>query len=232
VCSLQLPRDPAVARRCQGRLWRPPATSARLRRSSVRATARGQQLGRTGERILAVLLPGTSSDHPANPTAPARATRRCDPPANNDPTGAWAQNHRVLADYMNVSGAAYESHLRDAIDVLCQRFDYNLVVVYGHALREHDPWTAAHNAIYGLVGPEAIDALIVLSSCLGFHSGPAAVERLLASLPFVPRCSIGLELPGVPSVVVDNRSAAETLVRAHDRRARLAAVCSSWRVPE
>src|SRR5690606_31028908 len=42
------------------------------------------------------------------------------------------------------------------------------------------------------------------------YSGLEGVQRLCRALAPLPHCSIGLRLPGVPSIVLDNRGAMRT----------------------
>lgn len=124
---------------------------------------------------------------------------------------------------MNASGAAYEGLLRELIDAECRALDFDLVVIYGRALLDPDGiWSQSHNAIFELVGPETVDALLVLSSCLASQSGQSGLEQLFARYRSLPCCSLGVEIPGVPSIVLDNRSgmqcAVEHMIQEHGCR--------------
>ena len=61
-----------------------------------------------------------------------------------------------------------------------------------------------------------------VSSLLSTYSGPSGVVRLAQRLAHPAMCSIGIELPGVPSLVLDNRpgmeAVVEHLIRGHGRR--------------
>src|SRR5260221_317869 len=64
-------------------------------------------------------------------------------------------------------------------------------------------------------------AAIVISTGLGSISGAGAVERLCHSFGELPLVSIGLELPGVPSFVVEQTEGMRELVEhvvQHGRR--------------
>ena len=71
---------------------------------------------------------------------------------------------------------------------------------------------AADNAIYELLRPDSVDGIIVVSSLLSTYCGASGVARLVARLGPATLCSIGIELPGVPSLVLDNRPGMEAVV--------------------
>ncbi|HET9955779.1 MAG TPA: substrate-binding domain-containing protein [Polyangiaceae bacterium] len=136
----------------------------------------------------------------------------------------------VLFDYMAFLSDVYESRLREALHAKSREYDVDLVFVYGRALDEPHPHCASSNAIFEHVHPEASDGVIVLSTCLAAHGGSASVARLMARFEGLPCCSIGVELPRVPSVLVDNQrgmaSAVEHLISVHGCR-RLAFIAGS-----
>jgi DNA-binding LacI/PurR family transcriptional regulator len=81
---------------------------------------------------------------------------------------------------------------------------------------------AADNAIYDLLRPDSVDGLIVVSSLLSTYSGARGVARLVERFAGATMCSVGIDLPGVPSLVLDNRpgmeAVVEHLVRDHGCR--------------
>jgi DNA-binding LacI/PurR family transcriptional regulator/signal transduction histidine kinase/ActR/RegA family two-component response regulator len=128
----------------------------------------------------------------------------------------------VLLDNLNAFSGGYEAQLRDAIHAKCRELGHHLLLVYGAPVEAPEPLDAADNAIYELLRPESADGIIVVSSLLSTYSGPEGVARLVARFARAPLCSIGIELPGIPSVVLDNRpgmeAVVEHLVREHGRR--------------
>jgi DNA-binding LacI/PurR family transcriptional regulator len=84
------------------------------------------------------------------------------------------------------------------------------------------------NRIYHLVGRNNVDALAIMGGTIGNHVGLDALSRFCARFGDLPMCSIGVQLPGMSSVEIDNREGLRAgirhLVRAHGRR-RLAFIC-------
>ena len=60
------------------------------------------------------------------------------------------------------------------------------------------------NHVFDLASAETIDALVLMSGSIANHIGQAGVSALAERYRALPRCSIALELPTVPSVLVDN----------------------------
>ena len=128
----------------------------------------------------------------------------------------------MLLDHLNSFSGGYEAQLRDAIHEKCREAGHHLLLVYGGPTEAPQPPDAADNAIYALLRPDSADGVIVVSSLLSTYSGPSGVVRLAQRLAHPAMCSIGIELPGVPSLVLDNRpgmeAVVEHLIRGHGRR--------------
>jgi DNA-binding LacI/PurR family transcriptional regulator/signal transduction histidine kinase/ActR/RegA family two-component response regulator len=128
----------------------------------------------------------------------------------------------MLLDHLNSFSGGYEAQLRDAIHEKCRQVGHDLLLVYGGPAEAPRPPDAADNAIYALLRPDSADGVIVVSSLLSSYSGPAGVARLVERLAHPAMCSIGIELPGVPSLALDNRpgmeGVVEHLIRDHGRR--------------
>ena len=128
----------------------------------------------------------------------------------------------VLIDNANFFHGCYEANLREALDAKCRRDGHNLLLLYGGPLDAPGPMGAMDNTIFRALRPGDFDGIIVVSSMLAAFCGPDPVARLLQSYRPSNLCSIGLALPGVASLVLDNRggmeAAVEHLVREHGVR--------------
>jgi DNA-binding LacI/PurR family transcriptional regulator/signal transduction histidine kinase/ActR/RegA family two-component response regulator len=118
----------------------------------------------------------------------------------------------VLLDHLNSFSGGYEAQLRDAIHAKCREAGHHLLLIYGGPLEAPNPLDAADNAIYGLLRPDSVDGIIVVGSLLSAFGGAEGVARLVAGFSHAKMCSIGIELPGIPSLVLDNRPGMETVV--------------------
>jgi DNA-binding LacI/PurR family transcriptional regulator/signal transduction histidine kinase/ActR/RegA family two-component response regulator len=128
----------------------------------------------------------------------------------------------VLADYMTFFGGGYEAEIRNAFHAKCSELDLDLLLVFGRALDEPNSASASHNEIFALMHPDRVDGVVVVSSSLSSYGGVPSVQTLLARLPPMPVTSLGVLVPGVPSILLDNRGGMRTvvehLVREHGCR--------------
>ena len=131
-------------------------------------------------------------------------------------------NIAVLLDHLNFFGRGYEGQLRDALYRRCRASGHNLLMVYGGALDEPTVLSSADNVIFGVLRPNDFDGFIVASALLSTFCGAPGVERLVRKYEGARLCSVGTAIPGVPSLVLDNRAgmdaAVEHLIRDHGCR--------------
>jgi DNA-binding LacI/PurR family transcriptional regulator/signal transduction histidine kinase/ActR/RegA family two-component response regulator len=119
----------------------------------------------------------------------------------------------VLLDYMNFFGGGYEADFRRALDVRCRELDLNLLLVFGRALGEARQGSAAHNAVFDLFDKNTVDGVIVASTLLSGQCGTEGVSAFLAQrYQGMPIASVGLAVPGVPSLIVDNRTGMDAVI--------------------
>ncbi len=75
------------------------------------------------------------------------------------------------------------------------------------------------NAVYDLVGPGNVDGVILMSGTIGNEIGEAGLLAYAKRFGGLPCVSIAVELPGMASIVVDNRTGIESaithLIRTH-----------------
>jgi DNA-binding LacI/PurR family transcriptional regulator/signal transduction histidine kinase/ActR/RegA family two-component response regulator len=127
-------------------------------------------------------------------------------------SGARRRTIAVLVDNANFFDGCYEASLRQALDAKCRREGHNLLLLYGGPLDGPGPTGAADNTIFRALRSSSFDGIIVVSSMLAAFCGPEPVVRLVEGYRPSCICSIGLPLPGVPSLVLDNRAGMEAAV--------------------
>ncbi len=69
------------------------------------------------------------------------------------------------------------------------------------------------NFAYRLASPNSFDGLIVITSAINTFLDSARVEAFFRSYGGVPRVSVGVKVPGVPSVTVDGSEGVSSVVR-------------------
>lgn len=111
----------------------------------------------------------------------------------------------VLIDYLAPFTFGYQAVIRQALTRHCQLLDVNLLAVFGRALDEPNPLAKTSNAIYYLLDPALFDGIIILSTTLAAHCGIETITEFVDRFRSVPRCSVGIALPNVPSIITNNR---------------------------
>ncbi len=82
----------------------------------------------------------------------------------------------------------------------------------GGALKDSGEHHKSHNALYNLVNSANVDALVILSGCVGVYTGMQGIIQLLQQCPGIPAVSIGVDIPDIPSIVIDNKMGMYNLV--------------------
>jgi DNA-binding LacI/PurR family transcriptional regulator/serine phosphatase RsbU (regulator of sigma subunit) len=134
---------------------------------------------------------------------------------------------RRIALLLNDLSTAYQARFLAAIEKAMVERDLNLISVLGRELRHPAEHERAQNVLFDWLSPESIDGVIMLSGAMANYCGTEGLVELVSRLKPLPACSIGLALPGIPSIVIDNRDgmrvAVDHLLKGHGRR-RLAYV--------
>lgn len=118
----------------------------------------------------------------------------------------------VLIDYIDHVTGGYEPQLRAGVDASCRARDFDLLIVVGRPFDHPDPVSRIHNGIYELLNQHSADGVIFLSASLSTYTGPERIATFRERFGSLPVCSVGVEVPGVPSIVVDNRPGMVALV--------------------
>jgi PAS domain S-box-containing protein len=100
--------------------------------------------------------------------------------------------------------------------------DVNLICFDGGILRTPEGFAAQGNVLYDLVSSETIDGLIIWSSILDWAVESEEMEAFCKGFRPLPVVSVGREMEGVPSILVDNyqgmREDVAHLVEVHGYR--------------
>ncbi|MEO8214108.1 MAG: substrate-binding domain-containing protein, partial [Myxococcales bacterium] len=91
--------------------------------------------------------------------------------------------------------------------------DVNLICFTGGVLNSPDGFGARRNGVYDLANAETLDGLVILSGTIGNHVGPDELARYCQRFQGLPMANIGVELPGIPTFLVDNTSGLQKAVR-------------------
>lgn len=134
---------------------------------------------------------------------------------------AHSSNPRI-ALLVNYLDRAYQIQFRRAFESAAQARGVDLLVGVGRELDHVAGNERVLNRVYDWISPQSVDAVAVMAGVISNFTGKEGVQRLCQALAPLPCCSIGLLLPGVPSIVLDNRNAMKAaalhLLREHGCR--------------
>lgn len=125
----------------------------------------------------------------------------------------------LLADSLNFD---YAQLLAQAVWQEANRRSLAVVTFVGNRLGVPGTPEATPNHIFDLVTARRVDGVVSLSAILASASGGIGVAALCQRLLPIPLCSVGIAIPGVPSLVVDNlggmAGGVRHLIEHHGRR--------------
>ncbi|HEU5076444.1 MAG TPA: substrate-binding domain-containing protein, partial [Polyangiaceae bacterium] len=138
-------------------------------------------------------------------------------PTDHTPLGAASRPRPrrtigVVLDRMALYPGGYEEELRRQFHAAAVALDVNLRIIYGDAVARAGAKPTGSNLIYDLITPTSLDGLVAVSSSLEAGCGVPRLAEFLSRYRPLPVCSVGIELPGLPSIVVSGSAAVRQLV--------------------
>ncbi len=98
----------------------------------------------------------------------------------------------------------YQLDLLYGIADLAKEKDVNLLCFEGGMIHPQNEFDAIRNKVYDLVIPDNLDGLIILSSIIGPLLDAESLIRFCKKNQSLPTVLVGLKMPGIPSILVDN----------------------------
>jgi DNA-binding LacI/PurR family transcriptional regulator/signal transduction histidine kinase len=89
----------------------------------------------------------------------------------------------------------------------------NLICFPGEGINSRDGYQYMANIIYSIAGAECLDGIVILTNTIGHILSQEELIRFCKSYSPLPFLSIGLNLPGIESIITDNNSGMEELIR-------------------
>jgi DNA-binding LacI/PurR family transcriptional regulator len=127
-------------------------------------------------------------------------------------------NVGVLLDW--IGDQYHTAILRGMIDT-AEHTGVNLRCFVGGQLSA-DPKASGRHRVYDLCNSRNVDALVVLGNTLAHAVGAAGLARLCEGYRPLPLCTVGVRLPGLPSVTIDNevgmRGVLDHVIHEHGAR--------------
>ncbi len=108
---------------------------------------------------------------------------------------------------------AYQTAIWRGIEARAGARGVGVICFVGHRIASPIASEAAANIAYGLADRRNIDGLIVLSSAIATFLDRDGMSRLFSARRGIPQVSLGLAVPGVPSVTSDGSEGMAVVVR-------------------
>jgi sigma-B regulation protein RsbU (phosphoserine phosphatase) len=106
----------------------------------------------------------------------------------------------------------YQNEVLAGVEDAAQKLSVNLRVFVGGVLRSPERSGAHRNFVYDLVSPDDVRGLVVMAGAIGNYVGPEELARFCERFRGLAMCSVGIELAGMPSVLVDNQRGMRNLL--------------------
>ncbi len=108
---------------------------------------------------------------------------------------------------------SYQARVWPGVTDYAQEHDINLVFYVGKSPKSPFDYDYQYNIMYDLVNPEIIDGIVLISGSLGNFLYPDELHEFAERYEGIPKVSIAVEMPGIPSVLVDNRHGVKEILR-------------------
>lgn len=109
----------------------------------------------------------------------------------------------LLADWFD---EPYQQTILNTAEHAVLQRGSSLLAFAGGIVGSSNRGSVHRHRIFDWLGSSNIDGAILLAGTMVNQLGAEALDQLLQRLKGVPLCSIGVELQGVPSIVIDNQS--------------------------
>ena len=143
-------------------------------------------------------------------------------PTNEAVAADRAPQHPTIGLLVDRIEDSYQNDLFLELARSARDREANLLVLAGEPLSADWKRPTPANRIYEFAIGDALDALVVSAGTMEKHIGSLELARFLGRFRPLPICSVGVALPGVPSIVVDNgagmREAVMHLIQDHGKR--------------
>jgi diguanylate cyclase (GGDEF)-like protein len=94
-----------------------------------------------------------------------------------------------------------------------EELDVDVILFPGRNLEAPHGFDYQYNRIFSLMSRENLDALVLATTLISNYVDGNALLDFCSRFKGLPLVSIGVQIPGVPSVLIDNRSGVRELVR-------------------
>lgn len=133
-------------------------------------------------------------------------------------TPAWKRTmvgmkHKTIGILIDWTSTQYHQDLMFGISDKAEKLGLNLVCYEGGGINAETSFDRARNRIYDLVSDKVVDGLIIGSAQICRLLSGGEIGDFMEKFDSFPKISLGVDLPNVPSVMIDNRSGFRSLIK-------------------
>ncbi len=118
----------------------------------------------------------------------------------------------VMTNHMGGAKLPYERNFARSIADVAIQYGSRVIYYTGGFYNTPSQFEGRHNFIFDLIKSDKPDGLIALSSLLGEFCPKEDLFSLLESFAPIPTVSVGIEVPGIPSVLISNYAAMRSVM--------------------
>ncbi|MBN2339947.1 MAG: substrate-binding domain-containing protein [Deltaproteobacteria bacterium] len=100
----------------------------------------------------------------------------------------------------------YQTIIRTAVENVAREQDLNFQFIVGRELDSPILNYRIQNSLYEQISAERFSGIIVSAGSLSNYCGAERITSFCREFAPIPICSIGIEIPGIPSIVMHNQS--------------------------
>lgn len=119
---------------------------------------------------------------------------------------------RAIGFLVNDLVGSYQVACWVGIEMEARARNWDLVCLAGGEIGSSDQTKKMRNRAFDFARSQALDGLIILAPALGNRLTPTEISTWLDAVKPRPIISIGLDIPGIPSVLVDNEAGMREIV--------------------
>jgi len=106
----------------------------------------------------------------------------------------------------------YQVALLRAVEYASAARGVSLITVAGRSLQASNVGDATQTHVYDLIASNNVDGIILASGTISHAVGASGLAEFCKRYQPLPVCSIGVALPGIPSLLVSNRRGTQSVV--------------------
>jgi DNA-binding LacI/PurR family transcriptional regulator/signal transduction histidine kinase len=121
-------------------------------------------------------------------------------------------NRKTIGLIINNIDGNIQPLLLKSVKKAAEKFDCNLIIFEGGIINSDNGVARQHNVVYKLIDKDRIDGLIVPGCLIMDKVGYEGIIEFCEQFKNIPLISVGMEVPGATSLLVDNKTSMKSLV--------------------